>query len=211
MKPLFIDIETGSLPEAELLTIAPEFLPAANLKDPEKIKVSIAEKRAAWIEKAALDALTGRVLAVTFAEGDGEAEFFCHDEEAVLLRKSLETIGRSFDLNEPIIGFNIRNFDLPFLIRRAWIKGVPVPRILLNEVQTYRSDLIVDLLQVWLAGSRDFSGQSLGNICKRCGLGEKNGDGKDFAKLLAENPEQAKAYALNDLELTRKLAHRMGF
>lgn len=72
MKTIFFDIETGPLPENELAALMPPFDPSevktGNIKDPEKIAAKIAEAevnhKRDFIEKAALDPLTGRVVAI---------------------------------------------------------------------------------------------------------------------------------------------------
>lgn len=207
---LYLDIETGPLPEPELLRVAPEFLPAANLKDPAKIAESIASKRASFMERAALDALTGKVLVISAAIDDEDPKFLA-GEESALVRNFLALADSVLSQVGRLVGFNIRHFDLPFICRRAWILGWPVPATVKTAVAKRYSEDIVDLLDEWLCGDRDYTGQSLDNICKQCGIGEKSGNGKDFAKLLASDPEAAQAYALNDLDLTRKLAKRMGY
>ena len=72
MQTIIYDIETGPLPEADLAALLPPFDPAdietGNLKDPEKIAAKLAEAemnhRRNFFEQAALDPLTGRVVAV---------------------------------------------------------------------------------------------------------------------------------------------------
>ncbi len=66
MKTIVFDIETGPLPESELVALVPPFDPAevktGNIKDPEKIAAKIAEAeanhRCDFFDKAALDPLT---------------------------------------------------------------------------------------------------------------------------------------------------------
>ena len=72
MSTILFDIETGPLPESELAGLLPPFDPAevktGNIKDPEKIAAKIAEAESNhkrdFIEKAALDPLSGRVIAI---------------------------------------------------------------------------------------------------------------------------------------------------
>ena len=72
MNTILFDIETAPLPESELAALVPPFDPAevrtGNLKDPDKIAAKLAEAEANhrrdFIERAALDPLTGRVLAI---------------------------------------------------------------------------------------------------------------------------------------------------
>ena len=72
MRSIVFDIETGALPEAELEKSLPPFDPSevktGNMTDPRKIAAKIADAEAKhrrdYFERAALDPLTGRVLAV---------------------------------------------------------------------------------------------------------------------------------------------------
>ena len=72
MKRIYFDIETGPLPESELLAMLPPFdaseVRVGNLKDEAKIAAKIAEAevnhRRDFIDRAALDATTGRVIAI---------------------------------------------------------------------------------------------------------------------------------------------------
>ena len=82
MNTLIFDIETGPLPENELLAMMPAFDPAdvksGNLKDPAKIAEKIAEAEANhrrdFIGRAALDPLTGRVVAIGVMTFDARGE-----------------------------------------------------------------------------------------------------------------------------------------
>ena len=64
MKHIVFDIETVPQDEAKLLALAPEFTPASNLKDPEKIAASIAKKRADYLADAALNWKTAEVVLI---------------------------------------------------------------------------------------------------------------------------------------------------
>jgi uncharacterized protein YprB with RNaseH-like and TPR domain len=105
------------------------------------------------------------------------------------------------------VGFNIFQFDLPFLLRRSWKHRVPVPLGLRRG--RYWNDNLGDLRELWQLGDRQARG-SLDSIAKHLGVGEKNGDGKDFATLWKEDRANAVAYLRNDLELTAKIAEALG-
>src|SRR5664280_2664533 len=172
MHTIVFDIETGPLPEAELAALVPPFDPAevktGNLKDPEKVAAKIAEAEAThrreFFDKAALDPLTGRVLAVgvmvfdargekgpAFA-GGGRFSIIGHDDEAETLRGFWElTRGEMGRLN-PLVGFNIFAFDLPFLFRRSWKHRVAVPFGIRRG--RYWGDQILDLRDAWQLGDR---------------------------------------------------------
>ena len=72
LQTIVFDVETGPLAESELSALLPPFDPAevrtGNLKDPAKIAEKIAEAEAnhrrEFFDRAALDPLTGRVVAI---------------------------------------------------------------------------------------------------------------------------------------------------
>ena len=215
MQTIFFDIETGPLPEPELAALVPPFDPAevktGNLKDPDKIAAKIAEAesnhRREFLERAALDPLTGRVVAVGLVYFDtGEFHVIGHDDEAATLREFWEVCRGELGLNE-MIGFNSRAFDLPFLIRRSFKHRVRVPSGIRRG--RYWSDEMVDLREVWQLGDRQARG-SLDSISRHLGLGGKNGDGAAFAHLWQTDRAKAVEYLRNDLQLTAKVAEALG-
>ena len=222
------DLETGPLAVSDLTAMMPAFDPAevkcGNLKDPAKIAEKIAEAEANhkrdFIERAALDPLTGRVVAIgvmTFdARGPkgpsfntgGQFSIIGHDDEAQLLREFWEVTRGEMGRTNPMIGFNIFNFDLPFLFRRSWKHGVPIPFGLRRG--RYWSDQVVDLRECWQLGDRRQAKGSLDSIARHLGVGAKNGDGKAFAELWQSDRKKAEAYLRNDIELTAKVANALG-
>lgn len=221
METIVFDIETGALPEGELEAMLPEFDPAevktGNIKDPEKIASKIAEAevnhRREFFDRAALDPLTGRVIAIGLlrnAEGrlqSAEFKVLSDEDEAVLLREfwgaCLGDMGR---INE-LIGFNVCGFDLPFLVRRSWKHGVRVPTGIRRG--RYWSEQVLDVREVWQLGDRMARG-SLDAVAKHLGVGQKTGDGKEFAQLWATDRNKAIAYLHNDVLLTAKVAEALG-
>lgn len=234
---IYFDIETGPLPEAELEAILPPFDPLAvkcgNMKDPEKIAAKVAEAQAShkqdFIDGAALDATTGRVLAVGLVIpgampceeweamqrpgiewsalgeewGFGVAGL---DDEAHLLQRFWQLVGEVPQVNR-MVGFNSNYFDLPFLIRRSWKLGVPVPIGIRRG--RYWADEMVDLRDIWQLGNREARG-NLGSIATHLGCGAKNGDGAEFARLWTSDRPKAIEYLRNDLELTVRVARKLG-
>ncbi len=214
MNTIVFDIETAPLPESELAALVPPFDPAevrtGNLKDPEKIAAKIAEAevnhRRDFFEKAALDPLTGRVLAIGLMDFSG-FRVLDNENEAALLTEFWDVCrGEMGRINE-MIGFNSHLFDLPFLIRRSWKHRVPVPSGIRRG--RYWSDEMVDLRDAWQLGDRQARG-SLDAIAKHFGVGAKKGSGADFAKVWQSDRAMAVAYLRNDLELTAKVADVLG-
>ena len=237
MKRIYFDIETGPLPESELLPMLPPFdaseVRVGNLKDEAKIAAKIAEAelnhRRDFIDRAALDATTGRVIAIglltltphprplspsdaervaaTGREQIGEVEIIGDDDEAATLREFWKRWKWEDGRPVEFVGFNVLQFDLPFLVRRSWKLRVPVPAGLRRG--RYWGDGILDLRDVWQLGDRQARG-SLDAIARHLGIGGKNGDGKEFAKLWQSDRQKAVAYLKNDLELTARIAESLG-
>ena len=220
MKTIFFDIETGPLAEAELAAMVPPFDPAevkmGNLKDPDKIAAKLAEAEAGhrreFVERAALDPLTGRVVAIglLFEDRSLQTATFAvigHDDEAAILREFWNTCRGEMGRVNRMIGFNTRLFDLPFLIRRSFKHRIEVPFGIRRG--RYWAEEMVDLREEWQLGDRQARG-SLDTIAKHLGVGQKNGCGEDFARLWQTDREKAVAYLRNDLELTCRIAEALG-
>lgn len=202
---LYFDIETA--PGTLLSKLMPEFEPAANLKDPVKIAASIADKQAAWLEKAALSATTGQIVAVTLATNETAPKLYTGDEKD-LINRAIEEL---CDPAVTVYGWNLHGFDLPFLCQRAAVHGITSFPHLTTAFRGRRhwSEHLVDAMQVWNMSHQHVAGSGLGAVALALGVGEKNGDGKDFAELLKSDPVKAESYAVNDVNLLRKIVQRL--
>lgn len=217
MNQFLFDIETGALPEAELAALLPPFDPTevktGNIKDPAKIAEKLREAeeshRRDFFEKAALDPLTGRAVAIGLLYPDsGEFVVIGDDDEAKMLREFWDSVRGEMGRVNQAIGFNTHLFDLPFLIRRSWKHRVPVPFGIRRG--RYWGDEMIDLRDAWQLGDRQARG-SLDAIAKHLGVGAKNGNGADFAKLWQSDRAKAVDYLRNDLHLTAKVAEVLGY
>jgi predicted PolB exonuclease-like 3'-5' exonuclease len=207
---IIFDIETGPLPANEL--IIPPFDPSqvklGNIKNPDLIaeKIQKAEENHAadYIKNAALDALTGQVLCIGYRIEREKPGVLCSDAdgEAAMLRQWWELLN-FYERQPRMIGFNIKPFDLPFLIKRSWKHRVTVPYWIRNG--RYWNDLIVDLREVWQLGDNRAHG-SLGAISRHLGIGDKAGNGAVFHELWKTDREAAIAYCLRDVQLTQQVA-----
>lgn len=207
---IIFDIETGPLPASDL--VIPPFDPSqvklGNIKNPDLIaeKIQKAEEThtADYIKNAALDALSGRVLCIGYRIERDIPAVLCSDVdgEAEMLKQWWKAIA-TFDRQPRLIGFNIKAFDLPFLIRRSWKHRIDVPYWLRGG--RYWNDLIVDLRDVWQLGDNRAHG-SLASISRHLGLGEKAGNGAMFSELWQTDREAAINYCLRDVQLTQQIA-----
>lgn len=230
------DIETGPRPWAELEPFyeGPTKLPPfdesmvkyGNAKDPAKRKEKFESFKAdyearlageAWaaealrqefLSKAALSPITGQVLAIGYSTKSGQTIHQGDEKQTLVL--FWETVQSCRKNRTPMIGFNICNFDLPFVVRRSWLHGVDVPAGILSQGR-YWDKMFVDLMQVWGCG---VWGEriSLDKLCGFFGLARKTGSGADFARLLADEAtkQQAIDYLKNDLLMTAQAAERLG-
>lgn len=181
---------------------------------------SRAERRALYekefIDKAALNAMTCRILAIGYRpaggkpvvkHGDGS-----HEAEAEILRHFWAVAANTSECDGLLIGHNSKNFDLPVIIRRSWLHGI-APAVRMMDRNRYWQPWIVDTLDVWQAGNRG-TYVSLDALARYFGVGAKNGDGAMFSKMfLSGDPavrQQAIDYAANDVEMTYQVAVRMG-
>jgi hypothetical protein len=208
----YFDIETEGLAPEQLTKLMPEFEAPGNIKDPAKIAAAIADKRADWLDKTALKAITGRIVAVTVAK-DGQEPEMRSGDELELIRGILDDLGNVIGQNDQAYAWNGHGFDLPFICQRAAVyEGIAAFAMLTNHKGgRYRwHDSLIDPKLVWSNYSPDHTGTSLKSVALALGVGEKSGDGKDFARLLKEKPDEAKAYALNDVNLLRAIVKRMG-
>ena len=172
-----------------------------------------------WKAKAALSALTGQVVAIGYNAGSG-IRIECVDDlqatqEANVITSFWQATSKVRHAGGQILGFNSLGFDLPFLIQRSWILGLEVPRWVRSG--RYFDTSLVDLLEVWRCGVlRSEIPQKLDTIARVLGIGAKPDGirGEDFARLFfSDEPkqrEQALDYLRCDIEITTKLAQRMG-
>lgn len=202
------DIETVAVDGFDIEPIAAP----ANYKDPEKIAAYIAQAEAAQREKAALYPWTSRVVALGTASGD-------HDPSVVVItseaeeREALTWFWRSIVHEDdarfvrPLIGFNHRTFDLPVLMARSTLLGVPYQPLNLDR---YRSPHVDLLDRLTFFGS--VPARSLHWFARRFGLPvDDTVRGADVAGLVVKGDwEAVRAHCASDVQLTRALAQRLG-
>ena len=207
---IIFDIETGPLPVDQLRI--PPFNPAdvklGNIKNPdliaEKIQKAEESHTADYIRNAALDALSGQVLCIGYRFQHDKPAVLCSDAdgEAVMLIQFWRLLSE-LERQPKLVGFNIKSFDLPFLIKRSWKHRIQVPYWLRQG--RYWNDLVIDLREVWQLGDSRAHG-SLASICRHLGLGEKAGNGSDFSLLWNTDRQAAIDYCLQDIKLTQQVA-----
>jgi uncharacterized protein YprB with RNaseH-like and TPR domain len=207
---IIFDIETGPLPLNELHI--PPFNPAdvklGNIKNPDLIaeRIRQAEENhvSDYIRNAALDAISGQILCIGYRIEREEPSVLCSDAdgEAAMLRQWWKLL-TDFERTPRLVGFNVKPFDLPFLVKRSWKHRIQIPYWLRQG--RYWNDLVVDLREVWQLGDNRAHG-SLAAISRHLGLGEKAGNGAMFSELWQTNRQAAIDYCLQDVKLTQQVA-----
>lgn len=201
------DIETGPVSVDKLADQMPEFKAPANYKDEEKIQAYKQEQQEKWIEKAALDASTGQVLAIGVKTSNGETII----KEAVF-ESEIEMLKWFWDevtitsADTSWVGYNSNGFDLPFLFRRSLVYGIQ-PGYAFRESR-YWPARFVDLMEVWACGNRE-QRISLDKLARLLNVGGKSGSGKFFAELYQTDRKSAIEYLKHDLEITEGVMKKM--
>ena len=179
--------------------------------DIETVPISSEVITAEETKKAALDALTGRIVCIGFIIID---EFkaqtsvaIVSDDEAKLLNDFWSTLRR--ENIKSFVAHNGLSFDLPYIWKRSVINQVK-PTIQL-DLRRYRNDFVYDTMCVW--GNWEIRGNaSLNALAGGLGLGAKNGGGDQVLQLWREGRHQEIAhYCLHDCWLTYQCYGRMSF
>jgi predicted PolB exonuclease-like 3'-5' exonuclease len=185
MKKLVLDIET--------IPITGEVLPEEEAK------------------KAALDALTGRIICIGFIVIDDfrvqSAVSIVSDDETKLLSGFWSMLRR--ENVKSFVAHNGLSFDLPYIWKRSVINRVK-PSLDL-DLRRYRSDFVYDTMCVW--GNWEMRGSaSLNALAGGLGLGAKSGSGGQVLQLWREaRYKDIAEYCLQDCWLTYRCYGRMNF
>jgi hypothetical protein len=168
------DIETADNGSAYNETYL-ETLKHKGLKDPDKVAKDLAEKR----EKFALSPITGKVICVGFMSQAGTKIFKTDTcSEGDLLLKVWEEFEDLLANNNKIISFNGLLFDIPFLIQRSLLLGIPVDKNMADLLlRKYSNPFHIDLRTYLPEGSL----RVLSHIAFNNALEDPNGgDIKEF-------------------------------
>src|SRR5262245_5216519 len=203
---ILFDIETVPLGEAGLYLEDVEA--PSNYRDPLKIEEYIRGKQREQLERAALDVDLCRVVAIGSMLPDSDQP---NVQLAVDEKDEREMLELFFTLAQQcfFVGFNILDFDLPVLLRRALYLNVDVPYVALDR---YRHPRVLDVLQklTW-NGKLKYRSQSF--YCRRFGLPVEDDEheGSDVPALVASGRIDALVHHVRcDVLQVRALAIRLG-
>lgn len=199
------DIET--LPADDCDIFAPEVYEIdSRLKDPDKVNEAYKKAEKKWWDSTSLHPLTGKIAMISLVRYNLRTDHFEYEEvfhlkdlnsEKAILEKTFEIMLNIASAWQVIVGHNIFQFDIPFLIRRAWKNEVRLPSNLLG-FNKYRTEGFVDTSEMFSGGVWKDKFVSLNNLLKYFGLPAKKYNGGDFADLYKKNPDEAIEYCIDD-------------
>jgi predicted PolB exonuclease-like 3'-5' exonuclease len=207
--PIVVDIETAPLPDAEVYL--DPVVAAKNLKDPEKIRADIEQRTADRADRLALDWNVGRIVALGWwTDRHGCVASVCQDDHAE--QAALVDFWRVAK-HRLVLGFNVKNFDGPYLVQRSRYLGV-VPLQL--DLGRYSRKGVIDLMNELTfndAPAANCMRRSLHAFCRRFGIPVDDPvTGSDVPALVARGEwEAVRAHVMSDVMLTVRLAQRLGF
>lgn len=179
--------------------------------DIETIPVLCDSATAEEAKKAALDALTGRIVCIGTIILDDfrvlSATSTASDDERLLLNHFWSLLRQ--ENIRAFVAHNGLSFDLPYIWRRSVINQVK-PSVQL-DLRRYRSDFVYDTMCVW-GNWESRSNASLNSLAAALGLGEKSGSGDQVLDLWrAGRYREIAEYCMNDCWLTYQCFCRMNF
>lgn len=206
-----IDIETSVIPHVS------DFLGhikvPANYKKQESIDKYLKDAQESESDRAALDPDLLRIATLTWWDIGEPAPLGYvarnEDEERKMLRAFAKRLQHAGGGTRDIVGFNILDFDLPAILRRAQYLDVPFPLISINR---YRHNGVTDILQE-LTFDGKLKYRSLDFYCRRfkIDMPENPCQGKDVPMLIAAGKyDVVLAHNKADVIKTRRLAARLG-
>ena len=216
MKNFVFDLETVPLDTDTLAQRIPPFDPESvktgNLgpdKAIEKIEKARVDHFQRYYKRAALSALTGSVALIgVIGAADGDPVIFTSTDEAETITAFFEFWLQQTNEGAHWLGFNIKNFDLPFIVRRAWFHRIAVPYGFIKG--RYLPAFFTDLMELWTACEHTNQFEvSLNDLALYFGFEPKTANGADFHELLRYKPDEAREYLRHDLRLTYQIAEAM--
>lgn len=209
---VFLDIETIPTQRADVRErFMAEVKAPGNIKKPESIEAWLAENRedaaAEAIAKTSFNPAHGHICTIGWAVDDGEVTV-AHaervEQEGDILEAFFSAL-HTFD-RHTFVGHNVGAFDIRFILCRAVVLGIPIPRSIPRDPKPWEKT-IFDTMTAW-AGARGTI--SMDNLAEALGLPGKDGfDGSMVAGAWANGEHQRIAdYCAEDVERTRQIWQR---
>lgn len=213
---LACDIETAG--DDSAMSLLEEPAADKRLTDHAKIAADVEAKRLAQIDRMALDPFAGRIVAIGWqTEQDAEpyvltCETLDHECSALLFLANLIRVPTYQGIRRHILGYNAWRFDMPYILTRARLLGVPFPDV---DLRRYGNRDLTDLYQLLTCDGVLQEGvirRTLATMAKRFGMPVTDDTRwSDVAAMVKAGDWTAVvAHCKSDVALTVELARRLG-
>lgn len=220
---MVFDIETAPLPNAHEFLEPPDvedISAPANYKDPAKIEQYIADAKTKRLEKhsrdcaekAALDWNVGRVIAVGLQTELMDRPQVALAETEKREREVLFWLWETLRDRRPIVGFNIRSFDVPFCIQRSRLLGLVPPRLSLARFDNHDLTDLFDILTFSDTQDTKLMRHTLARFAQRFGVPhDETVSGADIPMLFAQQRwAEIEDHVTGDVSTCIALAEQLG-
>jgi hypothetical protein len=126
-----------------------------------------------FINKAPLLPEYGRIICMSFGmfkDDELKTGVIVDLDEKELLKRMVRVFSRAADLKRTYAGFNIKSFDLPFIIKKLYKYGIDVPMCLNYRTSKPWEIIMVDLMEIWRGTGR--YGSSLQEVAYELNIAE---------------------------------------
>jgi DNA polymerase elongation subunit (family B) len=214
MTYIYFDLETIPTQSAAVrLDIGESITPPGSMKKPETIAAWEANEKPQAIKdaiaKTSFDPAFGHICTIGYAIGDVRP-FAEHTSTVEGERGVIEAFFNALPSDTyaapTFVGHYISGFDLRFILCRAVILGIPIPKVIPRDIKPWGNG-IFDTMTAW-AGNRDTI--SLDKLCKALGIPGKDGfDGSMVAEAWANGEhDKIAAYCIDDVSKVREIHRR---
>lgn len=221
----YLDIETGPCDSKAIELELSLVKPAANIKDEAKKISNVELKKAAIVEKAALqesspilcigvEAFDSIICFTSFAVPEApllasaNINVMQYMTEKEMIEAFMVFVESSFDDGSKIVTFNGENFDMRKIFMRSAFYGIRIPELLFERRN--HTDLMLRYVKYFSMSRVQFIG--IGEVLSRLGICDgKLMNGARFYELI-ENGETTKAVLYNSLDclFNKAIASRIG-
>lgn len=212
MQNIYLDLETIPCQSPEYRAKVREGIkPPASFKKAESIADWMRDNADAAtdeaVAKTSFDPAHGHICCIGYAKDDGDVvTLWMADvaDEAAMLQAFFDDMPALGLVR--VIGHNVLAFDLRFILCRAIVLGVPIPRCIPRNPKPW-DDTVFDTMTAW-AGVRGTIGQD--RLAKALGMdGKGDFDGSMVAEAWANGEhERIASYCASDVETVRAIHKR---
>lgn len=229
-KMIFIDIETTTQTETlqELIDQNPNLEEYWNVKamqaresKPEEL-AEFTNPHDMWPRMAGLYPEWGKIVCISMGQlqfdetghpNDFKAVSYYGNDEKQLLQDFLQTAAKITQKYPDMkwVGHNIKGFDMPYIIKRALINGIPVPKAFHLQKQKPWENCLLDTMDIWKFGG--WNSAKLGLISELLGIPSPKDamSGPEVNEYYwAGRLEEIKTYCEKDIKATAEIMLKIG-